>query len=65
MEYTLVGVNGNTFSIMDYTANAMRQCGLKNEIDKMHKKATSSDYDNLIVVCDSYIQRCNEIANNY
>ena len=65
MKYTLVGVNGNAFAIMSYTANAMRECGLNDKVDEMYKRATTSDYNHLINVCDSYIQRCNELADNY
>ena len=50
---------------MSYTANAMRECGLNDEVDEMYKRATTSDYNHLISVCDSYIQRCNELADNY
>lgn len=59
--YSLVGIDGNAFSIMGYTANAMREVGLKDEIEEMRTKATSGEYYNLIAVCDGYIDRCNEL----
>ena len=59
--YTLVGVGGNAFAIMGYTMKAMRRAGFpKEEIDKMFNEAKSSDYNNLICVCDSYIDKVNE-----
>lgn len=59
--YTLVGVDGNAYSIMGYTAQAMRRNGFsKEEIDQMYKEATTGDYYNLIAVCDGYIDKVNE-----
>ena len=59
--FTLVGVDGNAFSIMAYTARAMREAEFsKDEIDKMHTEAKSGDYWNLIAVCDGYIDAVNE-----
>ena len=59
--YSLVGVDGNAFSIMGYTANAMKNTGFtKEEIDKMYSEATSSDYDNLLVICGNYIDMVND-----
>ena len=59
--YSLIGVDGNAFSIMGYTANAMKNEGFtKEEIDGMYKEATSSDYNNLICVCGGYIDKINE-----
>ena len=59
MEYTLVGVDGNAFSIMGYTSNALKQSGHRDLVDSMYKEATSGDYYNLISVCQHYI----DIAN--
>lgn len=61
-KYSLVGQDGNAFALMGYTARCMKECGLRNEISEMRERATSSDYNNLICVCDEYVQRCNEIA---
>ena len=60
-EYSLVGQDGNAFSLLGYTARCMKECGLRDEIDEMRKLAMSGDYYNLIRVCDEYIQKCNEI----
>ncbi len=57
--------NGNAFEILGYTANAMKECGLRDEIGEMRERAMSSNYQNLLVVCDEYIQKCNEIVAEY
>ena len=59
MKYSLVGVDGNAYSIMGYTAKALKREGLGNLCDEMYSKATSGDYNNLISVCCEYV----EIAN--
>ncbi len=62
--FTLVGVDGNAFSIMGYTDRALRTAGLGNLSKEMTEKATSGDYSNLICVCDRYIDRCNREERN-
>lgn len=57
--------NGNAFCIMGYTANAMKECGLGDEIKEMRTRAMSSDYNNLCAVCQEYIDRCNEIHDEF
>lgn len=66
-KYNLVGVNGNAFAIMGYTANALKAEGLKDKVEAMHKEAMSGDYYNLIAVCDGYINMANEeaVKNGY
>lgn len=61
-KYNLVGQDGNAYALMGYTANAMRECGFKDEVSEMYTRATSGDYYNLIAVCDEYIQKCNEVV---
>lgn len=59
--YSLVGVDGNAYSVMGYTARAMRRAGFtKDDIDQMHEDAMSGDYNNLICVCDRWIDKVNE-----
>ena len=58
--FTLIGVDGNAFSIMGYTANALKRAGLRDKVDEMHKEATAGDYNNLITVCDKYVDMANE-----
>ena len=62
MKYDLVGVDGNAFSIMGYTSKALKREGLGNLVDEMHERATSGDYDNLLMVCMEYIDKANEKA---
>lgn len=61
-KYDLVGVNGNAFSVMGYTANALKREGLKEEAEKMYKEATSGDYSNLLMVCMKYVDMANRAA---
>ena len=58
--FTLVGVDSNAFSIMGYTADALRKAGLRDKIDEMYSRATSGNYYNLIAVCDEYVEMANE-----
>jgi hypothetical protein len=57
--YTLVGVDGNAFAVMGYTARALKRTGHRDLVEQMHKEATAGDYDNLLAVCMKYI----DIAN--
>lgn len=59
-KFTLVGVDGNAFSIMGYTSLALKRAGLGDLVEQMRKEATSGDYYNLISVCDGYIDKANE-----
>lgn len=58
--FSLVGVDGNAYSVMGYTSNALKQAGLGNKSDEMIKEATSGDYNNLLCVCMRYIDMANE-----
>lgn len=59
--YSLVGVDGNAYSLMGYTMDAMKREGFsKSEVDKMLKEATAGDYSNLICVCSKYLDMVNE-----
>ena len=58
--FSLVGVDGNAYSIMGYTANALETAKLGDKVDEMYEKATSSDYYHLIAVCDDYVNMANE-----
>lgn len=60
--YTLVGVDGNAFSIMGYVMSAMQRARMvKSDIDAYIKDATSSDYNHLLVVSCEMVDRVNEI----
>ena len=58
-KYTLVGVDGNAFSVMGYTSRALKRTGHRDLVEKMRNEAMSGDYNNLICVCLKYI----DIAN--
>lgn len=58
--FTLVGVDGNAFSIMGYTARALKKAGLQDKVDMMYEEAESGDYYNLLAVCDGYVHMANE-----
>jgi len=58
--FSLVGVDGNAYSIMGYTANALKTAKLGDKTNEMYERATSGDYNNLICVCCEYIDMANE-----
>lgn len=59
-KYTLVGVDGNAFSIMGYVRNAMkREHCTKEEIDAYSKDAMSSDYNHLLCVSEEMCEKLN------
>lgn len=66
-KYNLVGVDGNAYSVMGYTARALRNEGLSHLVAEMQKTATSSDYNNLLCVCVEYVEKANKkaIENGY
>ena len=59
--YSLVGVDGNAFSVMGYVKSAMKEMKFsKKDIDKYLSDAMSKDYDNLIYISSVLIEQCNE-----
>lgn len=60
MRYDLVGVDGNAFAVMGYTAKALKETGHKDLVKQMQDEAMSSDYYNLLRVCMKYIDIANE-----
>lgn len=66
--YTLIGINGNAYSIMGYVRDAMHDAKMTSyDIDAYIKDATSSDYNHLLAVSCEMIDRVNEILglNDY
>lgn len=61
-KYDLVGVDGNAFAVMGYTASALKNEGLGNLVSEMQNRATSGDYNNLLCVCMDYLNKANEKA---
>jgi hypothetical protein len=61
MRYTLVGVNGNARTIINYVVKAMKEAYfLDEEIEAYKEDATSDDYNHLIDVSLNKIDICNE-----
>lgn len=59
--YSLIGVDGNAFSVMAYVSDAMEAEGKsKSEIDEYYKKAQSGDYKNLLSVSMSICAELNK-----
>ena len=59
--YTLVGVDGNAFAIMGFTADVMEKEGFpEKDIDKMYEDAQSGNYYHLVRVCNSWIAKVNQ-----
>ena len=49
VEVTLVGEDGNAFSIMGRVASALRRAGVEqSDIDSFREEAMSGDYDHLL-----------------
>lgn len=60
-KYSLVGISSNAFTIMGYVRNAMANEGKTNaEIAAYTKNATSSDYNNLLVISSDMIDELNQ-----
>ena len=60
--YTLVGVDGNAFSIMGYVRSAMKSAKMTSQdIDAYTKDARSSDYNHLLAVSCKMIDKVNEV----
>ena len=60
--YTLVGVDGNAFSIMSYVRSAMKRAQMTSQdIDAYTKDAKSSDYNHLLAVSCEMIDKVNEV----
>ena len=48
----LAGENGNAFYILGNCLSAMRRANIsKEEQDEFYRKATSSDYNHLLITC--------------
>ena len=57
--YSLIGIDGNAFSVMGYVQKALRETGNAELIAEYSEKAKSGDYANLICISDNYL----DIAN--
>ena len=60
-KYSLVGIDGNAFSVMGYVSQCMRKEHMsREEIENYRKDAMSGDYNNLLVVSQEMIDFLNE-----
>ena len=60
MKYSLIGIDGNAYSIMGYVRKAMREEGKTAEEMKAYvDKATSGDYTHLLVFSMDVIDELN------
>lgn len=56
-ELKLIGEDGNVFFILGKALRAAKQAGWdKEKVEEFKKKATSSDYNNLLCVCQNYFE---------
>lgn len=61
--YSLIGIDGNAFSIIGYVINAMKQCGYSRDAINMYKTdALSDDYNNLLSLSIQMIDNCNILS---
>lgn len=64
-KYTLVGADGNAFSIIGYVAHAMKEC--KKSLEEQHEyiaDATSGDYEHLLSVSLGMVDKLNSELDN-
>ena len=60
-KFSLVGVDGNAFSIMAYVKTAMREAGFsKKERSEYIEDCMRGDYDRLLIISEEMIERCND-----
>jgi hypothetical protein len=60
----LVGEDGNAFSILARTMDALRKAGVaKDEITAYHTEATSGDYGNLLITTMNWVT-CDAPSSN-
>lgn len=60
--YSLVGIDGNAYSIMSYVSKAMKETShTKEEVDAYLNDAMSSDYSHLLSVSSNMIDKINEL----
>lgn len=53
---SLVGVDGNAFSIIAAVSRCLRRAGLLDYVEKYKKEATAGDYQNLLRVSQLYVR---------
>ena len=60
-KFSLVGVDGNAFSVMAYVKTAMREAGFsRKEMSEYMEDCMRGDYDRLLILSEEMIERCND-----
>ena len=60
-KFSLVGVDGNAFSVMAYVKTAMREAGFsRKEMSEYIEDCMRGDYDRLLILSEEMIERCND-----
>lgn len=60
-KYSLVGINGNALSVVAYTKNAMRECGIsRTEIKAYTDRALRGDYNTVLSESMEVLDRLNK-----
>lgn len=60
-KYSLLGVDGNAFSVMGYVTKAMkREDKSEDEVKAFRDKAQSGDYNNLLSVSQKMVEKLND-----
>lgn len=60
-KFSLVGVDGNPFSVMAYVKTAMHEVGFsKKERSEYVEDCMRDDYDRLLILSEEMIDRCND-----
>lgn len=60
-KYSLVGINGNALSVVAYTKNAMRECGISRaEIKAYSDRALRGDYNTVLSESLEVLDRLNK-----
>lgn len=56
VEVTLVGEDGNAFSILGAVSKALKRAGHGDVVDEFWAEATSGDYDHLLATCMRWVE---------
>lgn len=62
-KYDLVGIDGNCYAVMGYVIRAMKEQKFnQKQIERYQQRAKKKDYNYLISISITYIDKCNERA---
>lgn len=60
-KFTLEGVDGNSFAIINHVSKCMIKACLAHLVGEYKEKAMEGNYSNLLSVSQDYINKCNQI----